>query len=409
MVFSDLLDSGFVPNQDKSTWYPVQDLIFLGIGANMKEGVLYIPAEKLANIKKQITKVLHSRGVTARMLASVAGKITSLNLVVGNVTNLMTKYSHFAICARERWDSYFSLSDDVKQELNFWLSNLDSLKVKPLKDVTVTSRIVYSDASSVACGGYTVGVRDSVVHRAWTLEESKKSSAWRELVGVFTVLTSVIHLLKGQNVKWFTDNQAVVRIIEKGSMKADLQYYALQIYRICVLNNIRLEMQWVPRGQNERADYISKYVDTDDWGVTQSFFRKLDLQWGPHDIDRFANSQNTKLIRFNSRMWCPGSEGLDAFSFNWKGQNNWLVPPVYLVPRVIKHLKLCGGEGTLVVPLWKSAAFWPLLVDSKGVYNSFIVDNIIFHKANDIFVQGSIKSIFDNSFKSPVVALRIKF
>ena len=29
--------------------------------------------------------------------------------------------------------------------------------------------------------------------------------------------------------------------------------------------------------------------------------------------------------------------------------------------RVIAHLRVCKAEGTLVIPLWKSSYFWPLL------------------------------------------------
>ena len=36
----------------------------------------------------------------------------------------------------------------------------------------------------------------------------------------------------------------------------------------------------------------------------------------------------------------------------------WLVPPLYLVSHA---LCLCNAQGTLIVPFWKSAPFWPLL------------------------------------------------
>ena len=44
----------------------------------------------------------------------------------------------------------------------------------------------------------------------------------------------------------------------------------------------------------------------------------------------------------------------------WVGENNWLLPPVSLVPRVIRHLFLCRSMGTLIVPKWVSAPFWPM-------------------------------------------------
>ena len=50
-------------------------------------------------------------------------------------------------------------------------------------------------------------------------------------------------------------------------------------------------------------------------------------------------------------LWrCPSSEGVDAFSVDWAGENNWLVPPVYLIGHTIFHLEACGARGVLVVP-----------------------------------------------------------
>ena len=45
---------------------------------------------------------------------------------------------------------------------------------------------------------------------------------------------------------------------------------------------------------------MSKLVDYDDCFVSQEFFKMLDVLWGLHSVDRFADNQNTKLSRFNS-------------------------------------------------------------------------------------------------------------
>ena len=91
----------------------------------------------------------------------------------------------------------------------------------------------------------------------------------------------------------------------------------------------------------------------------------MDAMFGPHTIDRFANHENRKTERFNSAVWNPGCEQVDAFSMNWKGENNWLVPPIYLVPEVLRHIVFCKASGTLIVPHWKSAPYWPLLFAKK--------------------------------------------
>ena len=151
-------------------------------------------------------------------------------------------------------------------------------------------------------------------------------------------------------------------------MKRDLHDISLSIFQLVLRNGIDLQVDWIPRSLNEHADAISRIVDFDDWGVSFEFFRLVDNIWGPHSVDRFATSHNCKLPRFFSRFWNPDSEGVDAFCFDWAGENNWLVPPVSLVPRVIRHFFVCRSMGTLIVPKWVSAPFWPMLF---GPYSPF--------------------------------------
>jgi len=73
-------------------------------------------------------------------------------------------------------------------------------------------------------------------------------------------------------------------------------------------------------------------------GVPLDFFDHIS---GPHTLNCFANSNNHKLPRFYSRYWNPEVEGVDAFCHDWNRGNNWLVPRVFLVPRVTRYLAEC--------------------------------------------------------------------
>jgi hypothetical protein len=144
-------------------------------------------------------------------------------------------------------------------------------------------------------------------------------------------------------------------------MKENLQAIAMSIFSICLINGISIEIQWIPREGNTQADYLSKIIDYEDWGVSEMFFNFMNELWGIYTIDRFANSTNAKLSRFNSLFWNVNTEAVDAFSQNWSGENNWLVPPIYAVIRTVKHLVACKAKGTLIIPKWTSADYWPLI------------------------------------------------
>lgn len=65
-------------------------------------------------------------------------------------------------------------------------------------------------------------------------------------------------ILEGSLAKWCTDSQTMARIIKVGSMKLDLHRLAIKIFQFCAEHSIRMEVQWIPRTENEKADYISR-------------------------------------------------------------------------------------------------------------------------------------------------------
>ena len=81
----------------------------------------------------------------------------------------------------------------------------------------------------------------------------------------------------------------------------------------------------------------------------------------PHTVDRFASFHNWQLQRYNSRFWNPDTEAVDAFTCSWSEENDWLCPPILLIPRVIRHAQRTWAIGTLVVPYWQAAVFWPII------------------------------------------------
>ena len=139
-----------------------------------------------------------------------------------------------------------------------------------------------------------------------------------------------------------------------------------------IANSITIKPEWIPRAQNEMADYLSRIVDYDDWNLDHTIFELIDYEWAPHTVDRFASHYNTQLPRFNSRFWNPGTEAVDAFTCDWQDNNNWLCPPVCLITRAICHANNCSAKGTLVVPEWLSAVFWPILFPNTNKPAPFI-------------------------------------
>ena len=276
-----------------------------------------MPEEKIVKLMHSIDSVLATRLVPARLLASITGQIISMSLAIGPVARLRTRALYEEINKRRFWLDKLQLSLLAHDEVLFWQSSLPSLNGRPIWFSPSATRVVFSDASSTGYGGcHTVEIGPSIAHGQWSQYEATLSSTWRELKAVSLVLDWFATKLAGHRVKWFIDNQNVVRIVEAGSKKQHLQSIALSIFVTCFRQGIRLDMEWIPRSLN---DYISRIRDYDDWKINHGIFSWIDAMWGPHSVYCFAHVDNTQLPTFYSRFWCPGSIAIDAFTVNWAG------------------------------------------------------------------------------------------
>ena len=111
-VHSDLLlKSGFVLNQEKSVWEPVQVITWLGV-------VLQATDERIAELTSDLGSLQtlcfqqSLCKVHVKSVASVAGQIILLSSCVGSVTRIMTRHLFSVVNSAFSWDSEVFLSDD---------------------------------------------------------------------------------------------------------------------------------------------------------------------------------------------------------------------------------------------------------------------------------------------------------
>ena len=409
-VQGDLAKAGLVVNESKSHWGSSKHIIWLGFELDLEQGQLRVPETKLRALHGQLLKMSGGQTMPARALASLIGKIIPMSPALSPVTRLMTRSLYAVLNDRTSWCQMLVLSPEARAELLFWQRQIREFNGRSIWPSPSAVRVVYSDASSTGYGGYCVEHGGHVANGQWTEQEAQQSSTWRELRAVRLVLESFATKLSSQRVRWFTDNQNVVRILLYGSKKPLLQVEALAIFAVCVNDCIRIEPEWIPREENEKADYISRLVDHDDWKINPVIFEELDRKWGPHTVDRFADMHNCQIDRFNSRYWNPGSEAVDAFTCDWSGENNWWCPPPFLIPRLLRHAQGTQAVGTLVAPQWYSAPYWPLLFPDGSHPAEFVKEIMVLPTYESLILPGiSGASLFNGIPNMEVWALRLDF
>lgn len=416
LVRNSLLKAGFIINEEKSVWVPVQRLEWIGILWDSVQFSISIPDRRISDCIDCLTYVLENKNsFSARTLARCTGKIVSMKPVFGNLVRLMTRFMYMVIEGRKSWECPLIIHQDHPcfQEVHFWLNNIKKYNVRLLREYAPVATLVYSDASSIAAGAYVVNCKNSAFHSSWSSAEISQSSTFKEIRAINLALQAYAPLLSGKPVKWFSDSQSCVHIVQSGSTKLDLHSEAMGIFNICMKFNIDLRIQWIPRELNTVADDISKYRSTDEWEVSREFFEYLDALWGPHDIDRFATYKNRKTARYNSLFMDVESEAVDCFTEDWGGCNNWLVPPVCMVAKTILHVVYCRANATLVIPKWPSSSFWPLLFDRTGNMMRHAHDILEFEKGQNIFSCQNLstsKCVLDSRrLKSKILAVKFRF
>ena len=310
-----------------------------------------IPPGKIDHLFNLVSLLLDDVSPTARDVSRITGTLISMELALGPVVRLRTRALYAVLNIVHSLSCKVALTREAVEELNFWRGNFFGLCGKPiLRPSPKIELLSYSDASNMGWAGFIVQFGMHVARGNWLGSEALCSSSFREIRAIRFVLRSFSSLLAGKECKHRSDNQSVCGVLSVGSSKPHLQKEAVAIYNLCHEAGIRFSAEWIPRHLNFKADYWSKVVDTDDWMLNPVHFRQLDILWGPHTVDRFASHNSFQLPRFCSRWWCPGTEAVDAFTVSWGGENNWLVPPVFLIPRVISHMKVGKEQGTLIIP-----------------------------------------------------------
>jgi len=71
------------------------------------------------------------------------------------------------------------LSVEPKNELEFWLAKIRELNGQDLWPKPSAVRVVFSDASDIGFGGYTVDMHGGLIANGqWSKEEAQQSSTW---------------------------------------------------------------------------------------------------------------------------------------------------------------------------------------------------------------------------------------
>ncbi|CAC5425641.1 unnamed protein product [Mytilus coruscus] len=211
----------------------------------------------------------------------------------------------------------------------------------------------------------------------WTPDEAKKSSTFRELSAVFITLFSLLPDFQNRLVKIYTDNQNVVKIVQAGSMRSELQEIALKIFNLCILNCISLEVEWVPRELNTTADF-------------NNIFRFKHSHW--ESLKQFSNPDLKALtVSLCSVVTASKSENtLNKYKGYFKRFKYWclkynlpFLPTTVCTVAIYLNYLIQSGVSTAVL----NAAYYSI----KWEHDLNLYDSILNDKLLEMVLEGGIR------------------
>ena len=81
------------------------------------------------------------------------------------------------------------------------------------------------------------------------------------------------------------------------------------------------------------------------------------------EVDLFASRLIRKLPHFYSWRLDPDAEATDAFLQDWSKVRGFANPPWCLIHRCLSKVKAESARLVIVVPLWKTQSWFPLLLE----------------------------------------------
>eukprot|EP01029_Cantina_marsupialis_P013418 TRINITY_DN296_c1_g1_i17.p1 TRINITY_DN296_c1_g1~~TRINITY_DN296_c1_g1_i17.p1 ORF type:complete len:634 (+),score=26.85 TRINITY_DN296_c1_g1_i17:1496-3397(+) len=354
----------------KSELKPKQVMTFLGLGIDTKKGVFFVEEEKLNKLVNKMGKLQRLSEVTARDIASVAGKLQSLSLAIGGTVRLFSRGLFAAIKDRIDWDSPLDsrgLSSTL-EDLTFWIRNLTTLPEQKLISSPMTAPIVTmkTDASDLGYGG-SLYLGNEVLETAGPLTVNLRgsSSSVRELYGVFKCFQAFkSKIARGSILRILSDSQVAVQGIKFGSRTDSCQVWTKRIALLALENGIQWIPEWIPRELNVVADKLSREVTEPELVLSDSAFSYIcNIFKICPKIDRFASLDSRKCAQFNSKWFTAEASATDCFSVSWDIGKGWnyCFPPEKLVKSTVRKAIQDKCKMLLIVPKHFNSSWWGFL------------------------------------------------
>ena len=364
-----LTDLGFNVNMEKSNLVPKTRVEFLGFVLDSIRMELFLPEKKKENILQRIRNLLMSRQILVRQVSSMVGLMQSAKWAVMPAVIYYRFLQQDLNSALEEtgrdYDSLIMLSQEARQELKMWLTNLEMWHGRAMV-MSRPSLIIQTDASLLGWGAVCLNTGKEA-NGLWAKEETMLHINVLELMTAWFAIQTLVNVTTGAHVRFQMDNTTAVSYINKqgGTKSCQMVIIAKKIWDWAIKHQVQVSAEHLPGKQNVTADKLSRELnDNLEWSLDREVFCKLIRKAGFRpQVDLFATRLNAQVQKFVSWKPDPQAWKVDAFAITWTGIKAYVFPPFCLISRLLQKVHIEKmSEMLLIAPVWKTQPWFPTLL-----------------------------------------------
>ena len=247
--------------QASKTQGPARQLEFLGLIIDTVRQELRISPDRLQEIKELLQEWIEKSSCTKRQILSIIGKLAFCSKMVRSGRKFLRRLIELSKKVKNLHHT-IKLTSPAKADLMWWNKSLASHNgITWLHDYWDESIaiITYTDASDIAAG--------VLYERSWTMRVfdgpykwiKDMPIAWRELYAIVLGLAVFGQKMQYKTLKMFTDNQAVLHCVNKGSSKdTALMGLIRAMYHYTAVYHINYKAFYISTHHNVASDSLSR-------------------------------------------------------------------------------------------------------------------------------------------------------
>ena len=159
-----------------------------------------------------------------------------------------------------------------------------------------------------------------------------------------------------------TDSKAASRAINNNTPRSRCLMKVLRkLLQACAMLKVQISADYAPSITNIWAVKLPRQSDRNKCSLAPSKFQNLEQTFGPHAIDLFAPTLDSKLERLRSKFWRPGAEGASVFDAIRSSEIACCFPTIGAMPAMQQKVATDKANIALIAPIWEAQTWWPVL------------------------------------------------